>query len=1004
MNKKNLLLILCVSFIQTLVAQKLPSTLLWKITGNGLQKPSYLYGTMHLTDERIFNVGDSVYKAIENTEGFAMEIDPEQFTPLVIDETKKSIAKTMRLKDAMKPEEYKKYAKVLAKRLDKNEDDITTSDILHAKNKWVEESYRKGKMQTFLDVYLFDIARRQGKWTGGVEDLQDQQNVLDYIDESDIQELVLDDDDKEPAKEKKLSSFFIKTYINNDLNTLDSLSYSGDSAFTNVLLIKRNKKMAMRMDSLGHERSMMFAVGAAHLPGDEGLIALLKEKGFTVEPVFSSKKIKPADYKVADIPLPWYDVSDANGYYSASMPGKAGDLTMYAILNMKMYFDVFSSTVYMTTALQTPYSESMADSIFDRMVMYYFKADDYSKGKPIVINNIPGREFSSMKDNYSHGYLLFKDGVMYIALAMCMKKDTSAAGSINRFLHSFKINESAVNSHTNSFTYTNATKAYQVNVPAKPSSANEILSARQDTTMVSDLNMSIDPATGAYFFFGVNETAKGFFIKNDSSTFVNIRESQKEKFAQLTTDTVYMKNGHRVMELGGIMKQASITLKAYYEFRGNRWYALVAMYDSAKAYMIAQQFFNSFKTLNYGSPEWSNYTPADKLFSAWAPMNFTYPENTSSENDSSYNYEAYDSLRADNYLVVVQNFGKYYWQNSDSALWKDVLDVYNDTSDSLLYKKAINNGDAKGYELALQGNGSNNIKRVRKLLNGGKLYSLVTIQAASEINNANTDKFFEIFRFNNMQPNDGLFASKAAALLTDITSEDSVVRDKAIAYLDKASFTKAELPLLHAAVLKSYASDEEDYDYVKNTLKKIIIGLEDTSSLEFARNSYANADDTTKNVLLSIMASFPTQQNFDEVKTILLKLPPRITPAYDFTGYFLDTLQLTSGIFPSLLPLIKDTVMAPIIITLANHLLDSNYIDKNLLQPYQEDILQIAQKKYAIAKADADSYDDGNYNLMELLGKMNNNESNVMLQQWSILKHIYLQQQAVEILLRNNQT
>jgi len=60
---------------------------------------------MHLTDERIFNIGDSVYKAIENTDGFAMEIDPDQFTPLVIDEAKKSIAKTIRLKDAMKPEE-----------------------------------------------------------------------------------------------------------------------------------------------------------------------------------------------------------------------------------------------------------------------------------------------------------------------------------------------------------------------------------------------------------------------------------------------------------------------------------------------------------------------------------------------------------------------------------------------------------------------------------------------------------------------------------------------------------------------------------------------------------------------------------------------------------------------------------------------------------------------------------------------------------------------------------
>src|SRR6478752_2807120 len=77
---------LCSNF---LFAQQLPSTLLWRISGNGLQKPSYLYGTMHLTDERIFNIGDSMYKAIENSEGFAIEVNPDDFTPLLVDETKK---------------------------------------------------------------------------------------------------------------------------------------------------------------------------------------------------------------------------------------------------------------------------------------------------------------------------------------------------------------------------------------------------------------------------------------------------------------------------------------------------------------------------------------------------------------------------------------------------------------------------------------------------------------------------------------------------------------------------------------------------------------------------------------------------------------------------------------------------------------------------------------------------------------------------------------------------
>ena len=136
-----------VFFFNYLSAQRLPSTLLWKISGKDLKKASYLYGTMHLTDERIFNLGDSLYKAIEHSDGFALEIDPAEFTPLVIDEAKKSIMGAVHLKDMMAPDKFKKYSKLLSKRLNKNADDITTADVLREKNKWIDESYSSGKTQ-----------------------------------------------------------------------------------------------------------------------------------------------------------------------------------------------------------------------------------------------------------------------------------------------------------------------------------------------------------------------------------------------------------------------------------------------------------------------------------------------------------------------------------------------------------------------------------------------------------------------------------------------------------------------------------------------------------------------------------------------------------------------------------------------------------------------------------------------------------------------------------------
>ena len=54
-------------------AQKLENSLLWKISGNGIEKPSYLYGTMHAVCET--NIDDEVLKAFDETSQLYLEID-----------------------------------------------------------------------------------------------------------------------------------------------------------------------------------------------------------------------------------------------------------------------------------------------------------------------------------------------------------------------------------------------------------------------------------------------------------------------------------------------------------------------------------------------------------------------------------------------------------------------------------------------------------------------------------------------------------------------------------------------------------------------------------------------------------------------------------------------------------------------------------------------------------------------------------------------------------------
>jgi len=64
------------SVAQNFKTPKYPS-LFWEINGNGLKKPSYLFGTMHVSNKMVFHLSDSFYNAIRNTDMVVLELNPE---------------------------------------------------------------------------------------------------------------------------------------------------------------------------------------------------------------------------------------------------------------------------------------------------------------------------------------------------------------------------------------------------------------------------------------------------------------------------------------------------------------------------------------------------------------------------------------------------------------------------------------------------------------------------------------------------------------------------------------------------------------------------------------------------------------------------------------------------------------------------------------------------------------------------------------------------------------
>ena len=336
--RKILTLLLISMSLASAAQEKWPSTLLWRITGNNLSKPSFLFGTMHLQDKRLFNFSDSLYRYLEQAEGFAMEINFQEYIDSLMFRTVKQKQEEMLSdEDEVKIDEknLSSSADTLLTELGLNKNKLTRKQLKKIREYRIRKFVQQGEMPTIVDAYLYGLALRQGKWLGGIEDVKDQLDIVDEVGASLSPDEVFTPEDVFRRSMEQM----IRIYLDQDLNKLEQYCYASIGDMKDRVLIQRNIKMAQRMDSLGHIRSTFFAVGAAHLPGDSGVISFLRKMGYKVDPVFSTGKMPAAEYASKLTAVPWNKVSDKEQLYSVEMPGAPTEYDVFGdLLKMNMFF------------------------------------------------------------------------------------------------------------------------------------------------------------------------------------------------------------------------------------------------------------------------------------------------------------------------------------------------------------------------------------------------------------------------------------------------------------------------------------------------------------------------------------------------------------------------------------------------------------------------------------------------------------------------------------------
>lgn len=280
-NTLIILLGLCYFFAN---AQKLDNALLWKISGNGLSKPSYLFGTIHITCDATLD--KNVLNALDATDQLYLELDMDD--PNMQAEMMSGIMMKdgVTMSSLLSAEDFKMVDEFVTANtgmplslMDKFKPFLVTAmlypKMLNCPPQSLEES-------------LMAETRKQNEEVYGLETFQEQFDVFDAIPYKDQMQDLVNSAKDNMASDKEEFLKMLDMYNAKDLNKLYELINESESKTTShndVLLVNRNKNWIPKIEKTAKEKPTFFGVGAGHLAGENGVILLLRKKGYKVEAV-----------------------------------------------------------------------------------------------------------------------------------------------------------------------------------------------------------------------------------------------------------------------------------------------------------------------------------------------------------------------------------------------------------------------------------------------------------------------------------------------------------------------------------------------------------------------------------------------------------------------------------------------------------------------------------------------------------------------------------------------
>lgn len=941
--------------------QKKYQSLLWEITGNGVEKPSYLYGTMHVSSKLAFYLGNPFFDALESVEQVALELEPELWFDEVLGGDFMSNALGRMGGGNYYGNEEKWNSFEGNYKIEKNTNLLIQSIFKQDPEMANQLLFRfydpSGNFEedTWLDMYIYQSAKKLGKSTLGLETFEESMKMLSKSQEESR-------DEENPARSlsnedrMEIPIKIESAYRNGDLDLLDSLGkLSSPPSYLKYILIERNKNFVRGLDSLIRQKPIFAGMGAAHLPGDEGCIEMLRELGFTVKPIAPGKRDGKQKKKIESMVLkrPLKDFTSSDGVLSFKAPSKVYDFSLMKGSSSLITMDVPNGSVTTITRL-------VSNSGFTGRSIDYIKTSLDS----LLFETIPG-EIKSKKEIKGPGYLGFdilnqtrkgdfhRCHIYFLPDEIIILRSTANGKKIKKgfndeFFNSIKINipknEGWVNHSLlkGSLKFSAPGRLLSYSLNEKTNKSSTVFIQKNDNGEIYNISR-FRPFDKGYLDFDSYEIGKltSAFAKD-----MDLNETSRE-WVNLGKNNALKVN---------YTDEKGKAIYGLFALRGLGYYSFMAHTEKPAN---AERFFNS---IELAKPTYSTYfeevdstlyfrtqipwekekSGTDKYFS----RQYYYSPKKVNLAEAYYRTKSITPPGTADWLSITYNrHGKYEFVEDVKELPNNLKNLITDDNDLVLDSSYYNwtKDGIEHFSLASDTGTSRKYFIKRILINR----SLWTITSTFDSIDGESE-FAQMFRDNFEALEDTLsfsnfYVESDSILLADLMSEDTNTFENAYAALEDLRWDyENETNLKFYTALTenppSIASDEQKDEFL--TAKNDFLFLDNSSAniAELKKIYRANPDSAVyQQQMLGNLTKMKTRKAILAAKELMMEEAPIGVSFNFYTGVFKnlsDSLELAKLLYPEILELTAYDEYKYNVIKLLGRMVDSNVVNKNLYASY----------------------------------------------------------------------